>query len=172
LDNLDEVPVSFVLLIASKLSMCSKADEFVSGLVLINQGRNSVKQHRNPPTIHHPLAAYSHQIEINEEGRWLVLSGQIGMDREGNISTDPLEQLQVAWRNLEWNLAAANMQVSDLVKITFFFVSEIDAEVRKDFLESKLGGHTPCMTLIYVAGLAHPAYGIEIDAWACARRVT
>jgi hypothetical protein len=31
---------------------------------------------------------------------------------------------------------------------------------------SRLGAHHPCMTLLYVAGLASPALRVEIDAWA------
>ena len=38
-----------------------------------------MKQFKNPESVHSPLAAYTHQIEITEPKRWLVLSGQIGI---------------------------------------------------------------------------------------------
>lgn len=41
-----------------------------------------MKQSRNPKTIHPPLAAYTHQIEITGAQRWLMLSGQVGMQKE------------------------------------------------------------------------------------------
>ncbi len=50
----------------------------------------------NPETIHKPVAPYVHQIEITGPDKWLMMSGQIGMDIEGNIPDDPLEQLQCA----------------------------------------------------------------------------
>jgi enamine deaminase RidA (YjgF/YER057c/UK114 family) len=33
-------------------------------------------------------------------------------------------------------------------------------------LDKRLQGHQPCMTLVYVAGLATPAYRVEVDGWA------
>lgn len=50
----------------------------------------------NPETIHKPVAPYVHQIEITGPDKWLMMSAQIGMDIEGNIPDDPLEQLQCA----------------------------------------------------------------------------
>ena len=40
-----------------------------------------MKTQRNPDTVHAPLAAYSHQIEITGPQRQLVIAGQIGMRR-------------------------------------------------------------------------------------------
>jgi hypothetical protein len=39
---------------------------------------------RNPQTVHRPVADYHHQIEIPDGGRWLMLSGQIGMSPAGH----------------------------------------------------------------------------------------
>ncbi|WP_425466307.1 hypothetical protein [Niallia taxi] len=55
----------------------------------------------NPETIHKPVAPYVHQIEITGPDKWLMMSGQIGMDIEGNIPDDPLEHeeilLEILW---------------------------------------------------------------------------
>jgi enamine deaminase RidA (YjgF/YER057c/UK114 family) len=58
------------------------------------------------------------------------------------------------------------MDVNDLVKITYYLVGEIDSAKRREVILSKLQGHRPCSTLLYVAGLASPVYKVEIDAWA------
>lgn len=123
-------------------------------------------QSRNPAGVHAPVAAYSHQIEVSAGARWLVLSGQIGLRLDGAPPSDPVEQIEVALDNIRRNLEAAGMTVTDLVKLTFYLVGEVDAERRKRALEAFLGDHRPCMTLLYVSALASPALKVEIDAWA------
>jgi enamine deaminase RidA (YjgF/YER057c/UK114 family) len=125
-----------------------------------------MKEFRNPQNIHTPLGSYSHQIEVTGRERLLVLSGQVGMRQDGTVPEDPLEQIDVAFENIFRNLRAAGMEVSDLIKITYYLVGEIDTAKRREVVSSKLQGHQPCSTLLYVAGLASPIYKVEIDAWA------
>ena len=63
-----------------------------------------MKRLRNPETMHQPLAAYAHQIEITEPKRWLVMSGQVGMRPDGTLPDDPIEQIRVALDNIRKNL--------------------------------------------------------------------
>jgi 2-iminobutanoate/2-iminopropanoate deaminase len=125
-----------------------------------------MKEYRNPQNVHPPIAAYAHQVEIRGPERLLILSGQIGRKEDGAVPDDPIEQLEVAWENLCRNLQAANMGVNDIVKLTFYLVGEMDAERRRELIASKLKGHKPCMTLLFVASLASPVYKVELDAWA------
>ena len=127
-------------------------------------------QQRNRDSIHPPLAGYSHQIELRAPERLLVLSGQVGMAPDGDIPDDAAEQLDVAFDNVLRNLDAASMRVEDLVKLTFYLTAPIDAAKRRAMLSERLGGHTPSMTLIDVAGLVTPAIKVEVDAWASAAR--
>jgi 2-iminobutanoate/2-iminopropanoate deaminase len=130
------------------------------------KGNKHLKEFRNPSNVHQPVAAYTHQIEIRGPQRLLVLSGQIGMREDNSIPDDPIEQLEAALENLERNLQAANMGPQDIIKITFYLVGEADAARRREVIASKLKGHKPCMTLLYVASLASPNFKVEIDAWA------
>jgi len=125
-----------------------------------------MKTRRNPPTVHAPLAAYSHQIEISGAERQLVISGQVGMTTEGLVPEDPIKQLGLALDNVERNLEAAGMGLGDLVRLTTYAVGEWDNDARRALLASRLGDHRPCMTLIFVAALASPALRVELDAWA------
>jgi enamine deaminase RidA (YjgF/YER057c/UK114 family) len=59
------------------------------------------------------------------------------------------------------------MQISDIVKLTFYLAGELDLVERRKLLTKWLKGHQPCMTLLYVTSLVDPSYKIEIDAWAC-----
>jgi enamine deaminase RidA (YjgF/YER057c/UK114 family) len=125
-----------------------------------------MKTPRNPATIHEPLAAYSHQIEVSGSERLLVVSGQVGMRADGSLPEDPLEQLGVAFDNVERNLEEAGMDLADLVKLTVYLVGEWDTDARRRLMASRLGTHRPCMTAVWVAALAGPSLRVELDAWA------
>jgi enamine deaminase RidA (YjgF/YER057c/UK114 family) len=125
-----------------------------------------MREYRNPPDVHEPLGSYSHQIEIKGNERMLILSGQVGMRQDGTVPEDPLEQMDVAFENIFRNLGAAKMNVRDLIKITYYLVGEFDTARRREVVLSKLQGHQPCSTLVYVAALANPIYKVEIDTWA------
>lgn len=125
-----------------------------------------MKEFRNPRDIHEPVGSYSHQIEIKGKERLLVISGQVGMKEDGTIPDDPYEQIDIAFDNILRNLRAADMGVHDLIKLTYYLVGEFDTAKRREIVLSRLQGHQPCSTLLYVAALASPAFRVEIDAWA------
>ena len=125
-----------------------------------------MKKFRNPREVHQPLGAYSHQVEITGNERVLVLSGQVGMREDGTVPEDPIEQMEIAFENIFRNLRAANMDVKDIIRLTYYLVGEIDTTKRRELVVSKLQGHKPCSTLLFVAGLASPIYKVEIEALA------
>lgn len=125
-----------------------------------------MKEFRNPQDVHEPLGSYSHQIEIRGNERMLVLSGQVGMREDGSMPDDPFEQIDIAFENIFRNLRAANMDVKDIIKLTYYLVGELDIAKRREVVLSKLQGHQPCSTLLYVAALASPMFRVEIDVWA------
>jgi 2-iminobutanoate/2-iminopropanoate deaminase len=127
-----------------------------------------MKTQRNPETVHAPLAGYAHQIEITGPQRQLVIAGQIGMRADGEVPEDAIDQLAAALDNVERNLEAAGMEISDIVRLTMYLVGEWDANARRQMIASRLGAHHPCTTLLYVAGLAAPNLRVELDAWASA----
>lgn len=129
-----------------------------------------MKKFRNPENIHDPVAAYTHQIEVSGQTRWLVLSGQLGKDEKGIVPDDPIKQIEIAMENIARNLLAANMEVKDLVKIIIYLVGNIDNSKRREAISKVLNDHKPCMTMLYVASLADPSFKVEIDAWACSDR--
>ena len=122
---------------------------------------------RNPDTIHKPLGAYSHQAEVSGNAKWLVIAGQMGMDKQGNVPEDTISQLELALDNVFLNLEAAGMKKENLVKLVYYIVGPIDTAKRRSVVSSKLGEHQPCSTLLHISGLVNEAYKVEIDAWAC-----
>lgn len=125
-----------------------------------------MKEFRNPQDVHQPVGLYTHQIEVRDQERLLVISGQVGMRMDGTVPEDPIEQIDIAFENILRNLRAASMDVKDIIKLNYYLVGEIDTARRREVLMAKLQGHQPCSTLVYVAALASPAFRVEIEAWA------
>lgn len=121
---------------------------------------------RNPDEIHAPVGRYVHQIEVTNPARILFISGQVGMEPDGTIPEDPVEQLGVAIENVMRNVGAAGMGVGSLTKVTIYAVGEIDPDGRRRELDRHLGALVTCSTFVSVVGLARPEYKVEIDAWA------
>lgn len=125
-----------------------------------------MKTFRDPSSIHPPLGAYSHQVEVTGPQRQLWVAGQVGIRPDGSTPDDPIEQLSVALDNVERNLAAAGMELTDVVRLTTYLVGEVDTDARRALVAERLGSHRPASTLLYVAALASPALRVEVDAWA------
>ncbi len=125
-----------------------------------------MKTFRNPADVHPPAGHYVHQVELRGAERLLVVAGQIGMRPDGSVPDDPLEQLDVAFENVTRNLRAAGMDVTDIIKITYYHVGPLDRARRLDVIVKHLGRHKPASTLLYVAGLATPVYLVEVEVWA------
>jgi 2-iminobutanoate/2-iminopropanoate deaminase len=122
-----------------------------------------------PPTIAPPLSRYSHAVEAPASARWLHISGQVGIKPDGGVAEGLEAQMVQAWRNILAILKAADMDRSDLVKVTAFLTSEgADVGLFRDVRDRILGPAKPASTLIVVAALAKPEYLVEIEAIAAA----
>jgi 2-iminobutanoate/2-iminopropanoate deaminase len=117
----------------------------------------------NPAGVAGPFGTYSHGIEVEGPLRLVFGSGQTGVDTDGRIGEDIEEQSRLTWRNIEGVLAGAGMRVSDIVQLTMLLVNRGDLSTVRAVREEFLDGHRPASTLLFVAGLAHPDWLIEID---------
>lgn len=124
-----------------------------------------MRRFENPEAVHAPAASYSHQVVIENE-RLLITSGQIGMKADGSIPDDPHDQLAVAFENVVANVDAAGMELTDIIKLTFFLVGPMDAAKRRQQIADALGGHRPTMTVVYVVALGSDEMKVEIEATA------
>jgi len=121
----------------------------------------------NPDTVHEPLGKYHHTVKVPGNSEWLVISGQVGRDRDGNIPAGVREQSELAFRNVLACLEAAGMSKADIVKFTVYLT---DARFVGDYRLARsavIGDDVlPASTLLIVAGLAAPEFLVEIEAWA------
>ena len=121
-----------------------------------------MKKH-NPSEVAGPFATYSHGIELDSPHRFLFGAGQTGVAADGTVGDGIEEQTQLVWQNIRTVLAAADMEIADIVQLNMLLVDRQDHAVAAAIREGILDGHRPASTLMYVAGLAKPEWLIEID---------
>ena len=122
----------------------------------------------NPATIAAPLSRYSHAVEVRGPGRWLHISGQVGVRPDGSVPADSESQMETAWTNLLAILRDAGMTADHLAKITAFITDPADVGLVRTVRDRHLGATPPASTLLVVSRLAHPDYRFEIEAVAVA----
>ena len=109
------------------------------------------------------LLPYSQAIMV-EAGRTLYVSGQVGLNADGTCPPDFAAQAERAFVNLGGVLAAAGMDVEDIVKMTVFLTDAADYVKYGMIRAAFLGDHKPASTLLIVAGLARPEWKVEVEA--------
>lgn len=122
---------------------------------------------KNPDKIHPPLGAYSHTIEVPPDARWLVVSGQVGIDGKGRVAKDIAAQSERALRNVIACLRANGMNKRDLVKITTYITDSRYVTPFRDARRKVFGDEcAPTSTLVIIDALAAPELLVEVEAWA------
>jgi len=117
----------------------------------------------DPSTVAGPFASYSHGVELEGPARVLFGAGQAGVDADGRIGEGIEEQARLVWRNIGEILAGAGMGVPDIVQLNMLLLNREDYPIARTVREEILGEHRPASTLMFVVGLANPAWLIEID---------
>lgn len=111
------------------------------------------------------------QAEIIEKtSRQLICAGQTAVDSDGNPQHpgDMRGQIKLALDNLEAVLAAADMGLSDIIRVGVF-TTDVDEALKNFDLFGERFGPIQCappMTLLGVTRLAVPGLMFEIEATA------
>jgi 2-iminobutanoate/2-iminopropanoate deaminase len=116
-----------------------------------------------------PIASggYSQAIEAVGVSRIVHVSGQIPVDADGGVPPSFEDQARLAWRNIERQLAAADMGLENIVKHTTFLASRDYREANRKIRQEILGNLSPALTVI-IAGIFDEAWLLEIEAVAVA----
>jgi len=100
-------------------------------------------------------------------GNVLYLSGQVGIDQDGNTPTSIADQTKVAYTNMQDVLSQFGADMSNIVDESFFVtdMGELFGNIEDVYgaREAAYGG-TPevCQTVVQVAALVQPELKIEI----------
>ena len=120
----------------------------------------------NPDHAAPPIAQYHHVTIVPRDAELVVLSGQIGMDKEGMLPADIESQFANALENIKSILLSIGIDVHHVFKINLWFTETINREF---YLEKWSEFHQespPATTLAYVQALARPEIKVEVEAWA------
>jgi enamine deaminase RidA (YjgF/YER057c/UK114 family) len=66
---------------------------------------------------------FSHGVEFNAPGRWVVLAGQTGGDEKGDYPPDMAAQVGIALRRIIKLLAEAGAAPEHIVRLTWYLTS-------------------------------------------------
>jgi enamine deaminase RidA (YjgF/YER057c/UK114 family) len=101
-----------------------------------------------------------------EAGGFLFISGQTGVDGNGEVPQEPSEQARCAFEKIGAVLSEAGLEFEDILSITSHHVGDVTTifdwfpAVKDTFLSPPY----PAWTAIGVSGLAIPGVIIEISA--------
>jgi len=121
------------------------------------------RQH-SPATVAAPFSHYSHAIETQNAQNWLMISGQVGVDPDGQLAEGATAQMEQVWRNIFAVLAAAKMNAHNIVKVTAFLTRREDLAAYREVRDRMMRDARPASTLVFVSGLASPDWLVEIEA--------
>ena len=124
----------------------------------------------NPEIVATPSGAYSHCCELFPDTRRLVIGGQIGIDRDGNLADGIEAQCEQMLRNLLAVLDANEMGPEHLTRSRTYLIDRAHLGAYRNARGKILGDVAPPGTLLIVAGLANPDWLAEMDAEAAAPR--
>jgi enamine deaminase RidA (YjgF/YER057c/UK114 family) len=118
----------------------------------------------NPQTLSKP-PGYTHVVEATAPARLVYIAGQLGIDREGKLSSDFRQQAVQTFENLKTALAAVGGQFQHVVKFNNYLVDlkylPIFRQVRESYLAD---ANRPASTTITISGLAREGALLEIEA--------
>lgn len=123
-------------------------------------------QRKNPSSIAPPIGSYTHLTTVPNGAGLLVLSGQVGNDKNGEIPVELNQQLYNALQNIKHILAEESVSVDQIIKINIWATEEMDWHYFHQVWQEFHGGTPPAMTMAYVPALAVSSLKVEIEAWA------
>jgi enamine deaminase RidA (YjgF/YER057c/UK114 family) len=128
----------------------------------------------NPATLPQPRG-FSQIAEVLPGGRLILISGQVGLDKDGTLirPNDFRAQLIQTFQNLQNALEAVGGSLRDVVKLNYYCMDEVSQDqvdlvrqVRDQFVNIEA---PPAATFVFVCRLARPEWLIEIEAMAVVR---
>jgi len=105
----------------------------------------------------------AHGVEVPSGARLLFTNGQVGTRPDGSTPATTAEQAGVVFGRIKAVLAAANMALSDIARLTVFLTDQTDVSTFVDARDRVMGDHKPGAIILIVKGLARPELKIEIE---------
>ena len=133
----------------------------------IEETRLMAVEHLNPEgLIRNP--GFTQAIAVTGPYKVIYVGGQNAVDTNRNIigKNDIKAQARQVFQNLETALAAGGARLEDVVKWNIYVVQGQSAQAGFEAFQETWGRrpNPPTISVLYVAGLAHPDFLVEVDA--------
>lgn len=115
------------------------------------------------PLLRKPPGPWSNAIEVKPGARYLFTCGLVGVRPDGDPEIGIEAQAIRIFENIAILLKEADMEMSDVVRITSYLLDLAEQPAYARVRAPYLGAARPAMTLLGVAWLAHPAYRLEVE---------
>ncbi len=127
---------------------------------------STVPVYTNPDALGTPLGAYSH---VARAGDVVLVAGQVGITREGEVPEDLGAQTELAFGNIATALASEGLSLANVLKFTTYLTSADDipaffAARERLFPTLFPAGGYPPNTQLVISRLVKPELRIEIEA--------
>jgi enamine deaminase RidA (YjgF/YER057c/UK114 family) len=118
---------------------------------------------------------FSHGVEVEGPGRWVVLAGQTGGDETGQYPAELAAQVANALKRIRKLLAEAGATPEHIVRLTWYLTSRSEYEAAGSGIgaawKENLGRVFPPSTLLYIDGLVDLRAKVEIEVTAFVPKV-
>jgi enamine deaminase RidA (YjgF/YER057c/UK114 family) len=124
------------------------------------------KQQTNVRFINRAPVGYSHVVEV-KGGRTLYISGQIALDKDGNLvgRNDFRAQVKQVFENLKARLEEGGASFKDVVKLNYYLTDASGVQAVRDIRNNYINTESPpASTLVVVKQLVREEFLIEIEA--------
>jgi enamine deaminase RidA (YjgF/YER057c/UK114 family) len=117
----------------------------------------------NPETLSAP-PGYTHVVEVRG-GRTVYISGQVPLDKAGNIVGigDFAAQTTQVFENLKLALASVGATFDNVVKNNMYVTDMSNIQMLREVRLKYYGKNAPASTLVQIVKLARPEFMIEIE---------
>jgi enamine deaminase RidA (YjgF/YER057c/UK114 family) len=113
---------------------------------------------------------FSHGVELDGPGKWIVLAGQTGGDEKGDYQPDMAAQAGTALKRIIKLLGEAGAGPEHIVRLTWYLTSRSEYEAAGAGIgaawKETLGRNFPPSTLLYIDGLVDVRAKVEIEVTA------
>ncbi len=124
-------------------------------------------QYLNPDDLN-KNPAFTNVVVVSGSVKTVYVGGQDAVDAEGNIIGvgDLKVQTEQVLKNIQVALAAGGAQIEHIVKWNLYIVEGQPLQVGFEAFQRFWGNrpNPPAITGVFVSGLAHPDFLVEMDA--------
>ncbi|GEN85275.1 RidA family protein [Oceanobacillus sojae] len=121
---------------------------------------------KNPEKMPSPVGNYTQITRVPKNAELIVTSGQIGVDKQGNIPEDFNEQVKHTFNNIKSVLGTEKISSDNIIKVNIWATESIDWDFLYSEWDELFQSAYPAMTIGYISELGLPDIKIEMEIWA------